>query len=102
MKKLLLLPLGVVLLTIVSCGNKVQEKVQEEEVFKAKTEVQQDAPIAEMVTAREYIDTVGGRVYLMTIERRPEESLPVVTDIIGTQFYDNVVFLSVKCDSAEV
>lgn len=102
MKKQLLLPLAMVALAFVSCGKQTQEKTQEETIFQMKQEVEQTAPIAEKVAVREYVDTIGGKVYQMTIERRPEEALPVVTDVLGTQFYDNVVFLSVKADSTEV
>lgn len=102
MKKQILFSLGIALLAFVSCGKQTQAPVQEEEVFKVKTEEKQAAPIAEKVGVRDYVDTIAGRVYQMTIERRPDDSLPVVTDVLGTMFYDNVVFLSVKCDSTEV
>ena len=98
MKKQILFSLGIALLTFVSCGKPAQAPVQEEDVFKVKTEEQQAAPIAEKVGVRDYVDTIAGRVYQLTIERRPDESLPVVTDVLGTMFYDNVVFLSVKCE----
>ena len=102
MKKQLLLPFGMALLLFVACGKSTQAPVEEETVIQMRTEVRQEAPIAEKVVVSEYVDTVAGKVYQMTIERRPDESLPVVTDVLGTMFYDNVVFLSVKCDAEEV
>ena len=100
MKSIFYLALAVV--ALVSCGKQLRETTQEEELLKPTQKEQQTAPIAEKVAVREYSDTIGGRIYLITIERRPDESLPPVADVIGTLFYDNVVHLNVKCDGVDV
>lgn len=94
--------LALAVVTLVSCGKQAHENTQEEVVLKPTQKEQQTAPIAEKVAVRDYVDTIAGHVYHMTIERRPDESLPVVADVIGTLFYDNVVHLNVKRDGAVV
>ena len=94
--------LAIAVVTLVSCGKQAHENTQEEELLKPTQKEKHAAPIAEKVAVREYLDTIGGHVFCMTIERRPDESLPVVEDVIGTLFYDNVVHLSVKRDDTVV
>ena len=90
------------LATLVACGKQERVAVEEEPVLKPAQKAQQTAPIADKVAVREYVDTLGGRVYHMTIERRPDDTQPVVEDVIGTRFYDNVVYLTVKCGGQDV
>jgi hypothetical protein len=95
MKIKLAYTLSLVALTFVSCGKQQQKTAEEELLLKPVEKAVQTAPIAEKIAVREYVDTLGGSVYSMTIERRPDEALPVVADVIGTRFYDNVVTLVV-------
>lgn len=102
MKMKLITCFVLVLITLVACSKQERVVAEEEPVLKVAQKEPQKAPIADKVAVREYVDTLGGRIYHMTIERRPDDTQPVVEDVIGTRFYDNVVYLTVKCAGQEV
>ena len=102
MKNTLFIPLVLALTAMISCGgNNKTPQTEEIELKKPQKEVQV-APIAEKKSTREYADTIDGKIYHITIERRHDEGLPIVEDVIGTKFYDNVVTLAVKSGGEEV
>lgn len=102
MKKYLFIPLALALTAMISCGGKNETTQTEEVELKTPQKEEQAAPIAEKSSKREYTDTIDGRIYRITIERHHDESLPIVEDVIGTKFYDNVVTLAVKSGNEEV
>ena len=101
MKKLFFISLGLALLAVASCGG--QEQTTQKEESKATVQ-KEEAPIdtlADKDATREYVDTLNGHIYHITIERRHDEDLPIVEDVLGTRFYDNVVTVVVREGSKE-
>lgn len=102
MKKQLLLPLGLALITIVACGEKPQPVQEEETVEIPPKEERPTGPVSDSPATREYADTLDGNIYNITIQRAPNETLPMVENDLGVQFYDNTATISVKKDNEEV
>lgn len=70
MKKLFFISLGLALLAVASCGG--QEQTTQKEESKATVQ-KEEAPIdtlADKDATREYVDTLNGHIYHITIERR--------------------------------
>lgn len=80
-----------------SCG----EKKSNVNVEALQTEQQQavaGTPYAESELKNTSTAKLGGRTYQITVERRADTSLPVVTDELGNRFYDNRVEVSILRD----
>lgn len=80
-----------------SCG----EKKSNVNVEALRTEQQQavaGTPYAEPELKNSSTAKLGGRTYQITVERRADTSLPVVTDELGNRFYDNRVEVSILRD----
>ena len=80
-----------------SCG----EKKSNVNVEALQTEQQQavaGTPYAEPELKNSSTAKLGGGTYQITVERRSDTSLPVVTDELGNRFYDNRVEVSILHD----
>ena len=102
MKKQLLLPLGLALITMVACGDKPQPVQEKETVEIPPKEETPTGPISDSPATREYVDTLDGNLYNITVKREPNETLPMVENDLGVQFYDNTATINVKKDNEEV
>lgn len=102
MKKLFLIPLGLALISLVACGGQEQTSQQGETKTAPKKVAVPIDTIADKDVSREYVDTLNGNVYHITIERCHDEDLPIVEDALGTRFYDNVATVVVKEGNKEV
>lgn len=92
--------LGFVALLVAGCGEKKKDENAPQEG--AAKEQKSSVPYAEPALTLNDTVTVGGRTFRVRLSRTADESLPVVTDDLGGQFYDNNVAVVVEYDSGEM
>ena len=80
-----------------SCGEK-KSNVKEEAQQTEQQQAVAGTPYAEPELKNSSTAKLGGRTYQITVERRADTSLPVVTDELGNRFYDNRVEVSILRD----
>lgn len=87
-------------LTLTACGNG-----QGEGAGNAQDSTQvvgaSEAPYAEEAKKDTFTAQLAGKQYEITIERKADKGLPVVTDDMGKQFYDNRVDVRIACEGKE-
>ena len=96
MNRSLYILLALFLLTLASCSqnkkkdpdNYIVESIQKDVVSTAIQELQ-------VISASSQAD-FKGRTYDMKVVRRPDSTLPVVTDVQGQKYYDNTITLEVS------
>jgi len=97
MKRSLYIILCLSLIVLTSCNgrstkkdpdNYVVESIQEDEISSEIHELQ-------TISASAQAD-FKGRTYDMKVVRRPDSTLPVVTDVQGQKYYDNTITLEVS------
>ena len=82
---------------LASCG----EKKSNAEVETRQTEQQQvtaDTPYAESELKNTSTAQLGGKTYQITVARRADTSLPLITDELGKKYYDNRVEVNILRD----
>lgn len=81
----------------ISCGNKQssQEGAAEDSVRTAQAA---DAPYADPGSRNVFTAKLGGKAYDITIVRKADTALPVVTDDMGKRYYDNRVEVTIACE----
>ena len=97
MKHCFLLPASLVLVACLacSCGEK---KPSSTDIITIDYEVSvpQDPIKMEATHAQSVAEWVEGRIYYIDVNREPSDSLPMVSNSAGQQFFDNVVRIAVK------
>lgn len=67
----------------------------------AQTVASPDAPYAEEEKADTFQARLAGRIFKIFITRKADKSLPVVTDDMGKQYYDNRVDIAITRDGGD-
>ena len=102
MKTILSISLWLMLLMLTSCFSRSQQKDPDNYVVESiqpdviSTEIHQLQTI-QATTQAEF----KGKTYDMTVVRRADSTLPVVTDVQGLKYYDNTITLEVKTGGRE-
>lgn len=94
------LPFVALLLTTTACGDKKSEPTANPADTTAVM-TNSNAPYADASLQNEFTAKLGGKSYHITISRKADSTLPVVTDELGKQFYDNRVEVNITCDGTD-
>ena len=86
-------------LTLSACGGKQDAKNESTETVAVE---QTAGPHADNDLNREYVATLGGHRFEINIKRTADETLPTVTDELGSTFYDNRVEITATRDGEEL
>lgn len=101
MKKLVVASAALLLMASLSAcsGNKSDANAQQQD--STAVNANNNAPYAETDQNNQYTAKLGGKSFEIVIQRKADKSLPIVTDDLGKQFYDNRVDVVIKCDGQE-
>lgn len=100
MKTLVYIVTCVVMLSVISCTSRNKGGDDVQVLMKDSTVV--SAPQRMQVSDTKVTITYKGREYRSSVVRRPDESLPVVTDEQGERFIDNSIALRITCGGKQI
>jgi hypothetical protein len=91
------------LLALASCHKRPARKNPDNYVVEsiAKDEVSNEIHQLQTISATSTAD-FKGRTYTMNVVRRADASLPIVTDVQGVKYYDNIITVRVSNGSREI
>lgn len=101
MKKIVLVSASLLLvISLAACGGKNSNaEVQQQD--STATTANSNAPYAEPNQNNKSSVTLAGKHFEISIQRTADKSLPIVTDDLGKQFYDNRVDVVITCNGQE-
>lgn len=83
-------------LGLAACGNSPKE-ANEAPTDSTQTVAKKELPYADSNLRNSFTAELGGKTYSITLERSADKELPVVTDELGKEFYDNRVEVTITC-----
>ena len=78
-----------------SCGSKTDHAASAADTTASS---QSNVPYAEAALTNTYTATLAGKHFEITVKREADQQLPVVTDEVGKQYYDNRVQVDITAD----
>ena len=100
MKTLVYIVTCAVLLSVISCTSRNKGGDDVQVLMKDSTVIA--APQRMQVSDTKVTITYKGREYRSSVVRRPDESLPVVTNEQGERFIDNSIALRITCGGKQI
>lgn len=100
MKTLVYIVTCVVMLSVISCTSRNKGGDDVQVLMKDSTVI--SAPQRMQVSDTKVTITYKGREYCSSVVRRPDESLPVVTNEQGERFIDNSIALRITCGGKQI
>ena len=100
MKTLVYIVTCAVLLSVISCTSRNKGGDDVQVLMKDSTVI--SAPQRMQVSDTKVTITYKGREYRSSVVRRPDESLPVVTNEQGERFIDNSIALRITCGGKQM
>lgn len=101
MKKIVVASVALLLMAaLVSCSDKKSD-ANAPSTDSLTTNNSSNAPYAEPNQSNAYTAKLGGKDFEISIVRQSDKSLPLVTDDLGKEFYDNRVDVVIKCNGQE-
>lgn len=100
MKTLVYIVTCVVMLSVISCTSRNKGGDDVQVLMKDSTVI--SAPQRMQVSDTKVTITYKGREYRSSVVRRPDESLPVVTNEQGERFIDNSIALRITCGGKQI
>ena len=97
MKMLLYISISLVLLVLVSCNNRTSKRDPDNYVVESIKEdvISNEIHQLQTISSSSSADFKGS-TYDMKVVRRPDNTLPVVTDAQGQKYYDNTITLEIS------
>ena len=100
MKTLVYIVTCAVMLSVISCTSRNKGGDDVQVLMKDSTVI--SAPQRMQVSDTKVTITYKGREYRSSVVRRPDESLPVVTNEQGERFIDNSIALRITCGGKQI